>query len=89
MVQEYQEKTHLFSTVQEYLEEIPPVQYGKRIQGGNPTCPVWYKNTRMKPRLSGMVTNNKTHMLPKQGFDQSGCDVDCYCIRGSNPHKHH
>ncbi|KAH3798517.1 hypothetical protein DPMN_152117 [Dreissena polymorpha] len=41
--------------VQEYQEETAPVWYSTRIPGGNPTGLVWYKNTREKPHLSGMV----------------------------------
>ncbi|KAH3693906.1 hypothetical protein DPMN_081345 [Dreissena polymorpha] len=45
--------------VQEYQEETPPVQYSTTIPGGNPTCPVWCKNTRRKHTCPVWFKNTK------------------------------
>ncbi|KAH3850367.1 hypothetical protein DPMN_092778 [Dreissena polymorpha] len=50
--------------IKEYQVETPPVWYGTRIPGGNPTCPVWYNYTRRTPHLYGMVQEyqEETHL---------------------------
>ncbi|KAH3798518.1 hypothetical protein DPMN_152118 [Dreissena polymorpha] len=42
----------------------PPVRYGTRIPGGNPTCPVWYENTSKKPHQSSLVQEYQKQTKP-------------------------